>query len=85
MANPVFHHGPHWQGSNCSSEGQSHVVRDLCPDSLLIALVVSVLSPAFTLMWALLLRPPAMGNSLSYGSCCVPRVLLCLIHQYVSL
>lgn len=25
VSNPVFHHGPHWQGSGCSCEGQSHV------------------------------------------------------------
>lgn len=39
VANPVFHHGPPWQGSGCSSEGQSHVIRVQCPNSLLIAAI----------------------------------------------
>ena len=39
VANPVFHHRSRWRGSGCSREGQRHVVRHQCPDSLVIALV----------------------------------------------
>lgn len=35
VANPVFHRGPYWQGSGCSSEGQSYVVSE--PASVPIA------------------------------------------------